>query len=182
MLEKAIRYIGDIAPSGSKQKNFAERLKGYVDCLKEEGFEDPPPVENNDILPTPIAYSIAQGRFVYYPEDQCFDSVELDKSVRNVRLTRTENELFNLLVKNARRTVSKKTIVKRIWGVSDGTKNDLVKKYVQKLRGKLGSNTDTKRSIILSVHGLGYRLIVSVSPIYKTPTSISPQQQAAEIA
>ncbi len=75
---------------------------------------------------------------------------------RRLLLTPTEFRLLHLLAKNRHMTVTQGLIQKIIW--SDETNaGDTVKKYVQRLRRKLGD--DARSPIwIKTVHGIGYRL------------------------
>ncbi len=80
---------------------------------------------------------------------------------KRVILTPTEFKLLYLLGKNRHMTLSQDFIRRGIW--SDDTQaGDALKKYVQRLRRKLGD--DARIGFwIKTVHGLGYRLTTPVS-------------------
>jgi len=74
-----------------------------------------------------------------------------------VVLTSTEFRLLHLLVKNRGTVVAHQTLERALWGgYMDSSK--LVKKYVQRLRRKLGDHA-REPVWIASVHGVGYRFI-----------------------
>lgn len=72
-------------------------------------------------------------------------------------LTSTEFRLLHLLVKSWGSVVSRQNLERVLWGETVGG-SDLVKKYIQRLRRKLGDNARDPHWII-SVHGVGYRFI-----------------------
>jgi DNA-binding response OmpR family regulator len=72
-------------------------------------------------------------------------------------LTTTEFRLLYLLLKNWGIVVSRATLERTVWGEQVDSYG-LVKKYVQRLRHKLGD--DAREPFwIASVHGVGYRFI-----------------------
>ena len=76
---------------------------------------------------------------------------------QRLTLTTTEFRLLHLLVKNWGIVVSRQTLERTMWGEQVDSYG-LVKKYVQRLRQKLGD--DAKEPFwIASVHGVGYRFI-----------------------
>ena len=76
---------------------------------------------------------------------------------RRIILTSTEFRLLHLLLRNRGTVVGRNTLERSLWG--DKTDSyGLVKKYIQRLRSKLGDNA--RRPIwIASIHGVGYRFI-----------------------
>ncbi len=70
-----------------------------------------------------------------------------------VRLTRKERELLNVLIQNAGRCVSRETLLKTVWNYADGARTRTVDVHVQRLRRKLGD--ETARSIKTIVR-IGY--------------------------
>lgn len=76
---------------------------------------------------------------------------------RRIILTSTEFRLLHLLVRNRGTVVGRSTLERSLWG--DKTDSyGLVKKYVQRLRSKLGDNA-RQPLWIASIHGVGYRFI-----------------------
>jgi DNA-binding response OmpR family regulator len=76
-------------------------------------------------------------------------------------LTSTEFRLLYLLVKNWGIVVGKGTLERMLWGEQTDSYG-LVKRYVQRLRQKLGDDA-REPYWIASVHGVGYRFIGPVS-------------------
>jgi DNA-binding response OmpR family regulator len=76
---------------------------------------------------------------------------------QRLALTNTEFRLLHLLVKNWGIVVARGTLERTLWG-EQADSYGLVKKYVQRLRYKLGD--DTREPFwIASIHGVGYRFI-----------------------
>ena len=90
---------------------------------------------------------------------------------QRVVLTSTEFRLLHLLLKNRGIVVSHKTLGQTIWG-DEVDSSGLVKKYVQRVRRKLGE-TAREPSWIVSIHGTGYRFI---------GPSETPGEVASEVA
>ena len=82
---------------------------------------------------------------------------------RPLALTATEFRVLYLLVRNKGGVVTHGMIAKYIWGdrVDSGP---LVKKYIQRLRQKLGDDSQNPRWIA-NVQGVGYRSIASLKPV-----------------
>jgi DNA-binding response OmpR family regulator len=76
---------------------------------------------------------------------------------RRITLTSTEFRLLHLLVKNRGTVVAHQTLERALWGEHVDSSR-LVKKYVQRLRRKLGDDA-REPQWIASVHGVGYRFI-----------------------
>ncbi|MCH7890102.1 MAG: response regulator transcription factor [Gemmatimonadetes bacterium] len=95
---------------------------------------------------------ISSGRLVISPS-----TYEVFMDDRRVVLTSTEFRLLHLLVKNRGTVVAHQTLERALWGgYMDSSR--LVKKYVQRLRRKLGDHA-REPVWIASVHGVGYRFI-----------------------
>jgi DNA-binding response OmpR family regulator len=73
-----------------------------------------------------------------------------------VRLTQKENQLLELLLRNANRVLSKEMLLDRIWGLDTDSELNSVEIYVHYLRKKL-SSLDTKVTLT-TIRGIGYRL------------------------
>ena len=80
---------------------------------------------------------------------------------RRLVLTPTEFKLLYLLGKNRHMTLSQDFIRRGVWA-SDVEGGDTLKKYVQRLRRKLGDDARNP-TWIKTVHGLGYRLTAPAS-------------------
>ena len=86
----------------------------------------------------------------------------LDEDAREVRrggdlieLTATEFELLRLLMRNARRVLSKPQILDRVWHYDFGGQAHVVELYISYLRKKIDADRDP---LIHTVRGVGYVL------------------------
>ena len=92
-------------------------------------------------------------------------------SGRRLTLTTTEFRMLFLLIKNWGIVVSRQTLERTLWGERVDSYG-LVKKYVQRLRQKLGD--DAREPFwIANVHGVGYRFI---GPTPKTQENAAHSQ------
>ena len=92
-----------------------------------------------------------------------FEELELDADLhaarvgdRVVELTRTEFQLLELLMLNARRVLSSELIYDRVWGYDFGRSGNALRVYIGYLRRKL--EAEGGRRLIQTVHGVGYVL------------------------
>ena len=74
---------------------------------------------------------------------------------RRVDLTSTEFRLLHLFLENRGNVVTHQTLARSLWGDRVDT-SALVKKYVQRLRRKLGDTAHNSEWIV-NVHGVGYK-------------------------
>jgi len=72
---------------------------------------------------------------------------------RRIELTRRELELLELLLRNARRVVTRELALEQVWGGEGEAVVNVVDRYVAYLRRKLGDPP-----IIHTVRGVGFRL------------------------
>ncbi|MFQ6026569.1 MAG: response regulator transcription factor [Dehalococcoidia bacterium] len=101
-------------------------------------YESESPLQSGRLLVNPATYEAFLG-------DQ------------RITLTSTEFRLLYLLVKNWGIVLARQTLERTLWGEQVDS-SGLVKKYVQRLRQKLGD--DAREPFwIASVHGVGYRFI-----------------------
>ena len=100
--------------------------------------EEEKPLRSGSLLVNPTTYEVFLGD-------------------RRVVLTSTEFRLLHLLLKNRGIVVSHQTLGRTLWG-DQVDSSGLVKKYVQRVRQKLG-DTAREPSWIVSIHGMGYRFI-----------------------
>jgi len=72
---------------------------------------------------------------------------------RDLELTRREAQLLELLLRNARRVVTREVALERVWGGEGEAVPNVVDRYVAYLRRKLGDPP-----LIETVRGVGFRL------------------------
>ena len=92
-----------------------------------------------------------------------FDDLHLDTVTRDVRrgdrritLTRTEFALLELLMRNARRVLSRQTILEEVWGQDFPSSGNALEVYIGYLRRK--TEADGEARLIQTVRGVGYVL------------------------
>ena len=78
------------------------------------------------------------------------------KAKSSVRLTRTEYQLMEFLVKNKDRLVSTEGIMESVWDYDSDAEINVVWAYISALRKKLSAIGSTLT--IIAVRGIGYRL------------------------
>jgi two-component system response regulator MprA len=90
-----------------------------------------------------------------------FADVELDRDAmtahrgsRAITLSRTEYQLLELLMSNARRVLSRTVIFERVWGYDFGPESNSLDVYIGYLRRKL--EQDGEPRLIHTVRGVGY--------------------------
>ncbi len=87
-------------------------------------------------------------------------------------LTPTEFKLLHLLARNRHMTLSQPFIHRVIWG-DDVQVGETLKKYIQRLRRKLGDDARNP-TWIKTVHGFGYRFSAPAAPPAElTPTAVA---------
>jgi len=75
---------------------------------------------------------------------------------RKIELTRTEYQLLELLMLNARRVLTSELIYERIWGYDFGLAGNSLRVYIGYVRRKLEAAGEPR--LIHTVHGVGYVL------------------------
>jgi DNA-binding response OmpR family regulator len=106
-----------------------------------------------------IARIETQLRRVKGPERIVYKEVVLDRSSREVKvseeeikLSKTEFDLLNLLMENKGIVVSKTTILDKVWGTDEWSNENVVEVYINYLRKKLKK----AGKYINTVRGIGY--------------------------
>ena len=84
--------------------------------------------------------------------------VEVKKDGQPVRLSPREFNLLYTLAKSPGRVFPRSSLLRQVWGEDEYIDERTVNVYIQRLRTKLGDNTD-KPKIIETVRGFGYRLV-----------------------
>ena len=86
------------------------------------------------------------------------DLVEVKKEGKPVKLSPREFNLLYTLAKSPGRVFPRGSLLRQVWGEDEYIDERTVNVYVQRLRTKLGDNTD-KPKLIETVRGFGYRLV-----------------------
>ena len=91
-----------------------------------------------------------------------FDGRDPEVSGHRVKLSRREHMIFQQLVLNVRRVVSKAAIYDAVYGMSDEQPFDkVIDVYICKIRKKIGQAAESGHQYIETVHGRGYKLDVA---------------------
>lgn len=81
------------------------------------------------------------------------------EDTKHVRLTPTEWQFLELLIRNANLLVSRQTILKHIWGTEHVNDSGYLRLYMSQLRKKLEEDPASPRYLITEP-GMGYRLVL----------------------
>jgi two-component system response regulator MprA len=81
---------------------------------------------------------------------------EVSRGAREIRLTRTEFSLLELLMQNPRRVLSRARILEEVWGYDFPTTENSLEVYVGYLRRKTEAEGEPR--LIHTVRGVGYAL------------------------
>jgi two-component system response regulator MprA len=81
---------------------------------------------------------------------------EVRRGHRDIRLTRTEFSLLELLMRNPRRVLSRPVILEEVWGYDFPTTENSLEVYIGYLRRK--TESDGEPRLIHTVRGVGYAL------------------------
>jgi two-component system, OmpR family, response regulator MprA len=82
------------------------------------------------------------------------DSMEWKRGGRRLDLTRTEHQLLELFLANARKVLDRHTIFDKIWGYDFGPESNALDVYIGYLRRKLEASGEPR--LIQTVRGVGY--------------------------
>ena len=109
--------------------------------------EQDPPQE----LPPPDVYTFA-GRTLD------FGAMEVRAGGRSHRLTLMESELLRYLVQNAGQPVARRTILERVWGLSEETDTRAIDNFIVRLRRYIEDRPGAPK-FLQTVRGVGYRFV-----------------------
>lgn len=86
-------------------------------------------------------------------------SIDIDGHRRQIRLTPTEWQVLELLVRNAGRLVTRQDLLTSIWGTEHAKDTGYLRLYMSQLRKKLERDPTAPR-YLLTDPGMGYRLVL----------------------
>jgi two-component system, OmpR family, alkaline phosphatase synthesis response regulator PhoP len=89
-----------------------------------------------------------------------FGNLELRTPEQTIRLTLMEAQLLRYLVKHEGNVVSRKAILENVWGLNEDTDTRAIDNFIVRLR-KYIEDDPTKPVHLLTVRGVGYRLVVA---------------------
>jgi two-component system response regulator VicR len=83
------------------------------------------------------------------------------KGENRIKLTPTEFNLLQYLVRNEGKVLSHRTLLEKVWGEEYTDANEYLKVYIQRLREKLEDDPSTP-VLLLSERGVGYKFVKPV--------------------
>jgi DNA-binding response OmpR family regulator len=75
-------------------------------------------------------------------------------------MSHKEFEILHYLYNNAGKTVDRDDLMSNVWGINYEITTRTVDNFILKLRQKVEADPNSPR-IILTVHGIGYKLVLS---------------------
>ncbi len=87
-----------------------------------------------------------------------FGNLELRSNGTTIQLTLMEAKLLRHLIRNAGRTVSRKSILEEVWGLHQDTDTRAIDNFVVRLRRYI-EDDPAKPQHLLTVRGVGYRFV-----------------------
>jgi two-component system, OmpR family, response regulator RegX3 len=102
--------------------------------------------------------------------DSLEHTVTLHHTGKKVRLTPLESRLLHVLISNAGHSISRETLVIKVWGFGYERASNQLDVYISRLRTKIEPNP-SKPCLLQTVRGIGYR--------FAADASTEPPQRAA---
>lgn len=99
-----------------------------------------------------------EGNFTFDGRTIDFDTLELRGDGSTIQLTLMEAKLLRHLIRNAGKTVSRKSILEDVWGVREDTDTRAIDNFIVRLRRYLEKDP-SKPKHLLTVRGVGYRFV-----------------------
>ncbi|AHY47734.1 Response regulators consisting of a CheY-like receiver domain and a winged-helix DNA-binding domain [Rubrobacter radiotolerans] len=90
------------------------------------------------------------------------EQVQVTKGGKEISLSRREFDLLCVLARRPGRVFERSALLRQVWGQDEYIDERTVNVYVQRLRTKLGDNSE-KPKLIETVRGFGYRLVKPTS-------------------
>lgn len=100
--------------------------------------------------------SSQQGELIFDDLRLNPETRDVTRGGRQISLTRTEFALLQLLMTNARRVLSRSTILEEVWGYDFPTSGNALEVYIGYLRRK--TESEGEQRLIHTVRGVGYVL------------------------
>lgn len=90
-----------------------------------------------------------------------FKNYEAFENDQPVKLSHKEFEIIHYLYKNANKTINRDDLMSNVWGINYDITTRTVDNFILKIRQKIENDSNSPK-IILTVHGIGYKLICSL--------------------
>lgn len=98
------------------------------------------------------------GTFSFAGKTVNFRELELQTLGNTIHLTVMEAELLRHLIRNAGKTVSRKSILEEVWGLHEDTDTRAIDNFVVRLRRYVEEDPAKPRHLV-TVRGVGYRFV-----------------------
>ncbi len=119
----------------------------------------------------------ADGESAVKVEDLVLDPVDntvtLARSGKTVRLTPIEARLLRCLLSNAGRTVTRDTLVVKVWGHEYEGESNQLDVYIKRLRSKIEEDS-SQPQLLLTVRGVGYKYQPGDGAVLASPDGTGP--------
>jgi DNA-binding response OmpR family regulator len=160
VLEGFAAGADDYLPKPFELRIFLARLQGLLRrSAWLAGTGHPAHAAAEDGTPTAAAGVAADDNvFSFAGKTLNFDTLELHSGSDIVQLTLMEAKLLRHLIRNAGRTVSRKSILEDVWGLRHDTDTRAIDNFVVRLRRYLEDDPSEPRHL-LTVRGVGYRFV-----------------------
>ncbi len=94
-------------------------------------------------------------------EDLTLDTINfhVSRAGKEINLSRKEFALLEFLMRNKNKTLSKEQIISHVWDYDSNVLPNTVEQYVGYLREKVDKNFKSKKPLIKTIRGFGYRIV-----------------------
>lgn len=126
-----------------------------------------------------VAESVTVGEIVAY-----FDGRDPEVAGERLRLSKREHAIFQHLILNSNRVISKGAIYDAVYGMNDEQPFDkVIDVYICKLRKKISAATSGGQQYIETVYGRGYKFGRIETPLSNGfPINASPPKQSQSLS
>jgi two-component system, OmpR family, KDP operon response regulator KdpE len=133
--------VGRRAPEGRRARRRRRRLRH--EAVRHGRAPRPAPAPDEPVVTTPdFTVDLAAKRVI--------------RDGGDVRLTPTEWQLLEILVRNRGRLITQKQLLQDVWGPAYGSETNYLRVYIAQLRRKLEPEPSRPR-YLLTEPGMGYR-------------------------
>jgi DNA-binding response OmpR family regulator len=88
-----------------------------------------------------------------------FTTYDAVKDGQQVRLSHKEFEVLHFLFQHKKEVVPRDELINKVWGIDGGITTRTVDNFILRLRQKIENNPNDPH-IILTVHGVGYKMVI----------------------
>jgi DNA-binding response OmpR family regulator len=81
------------------------------------------------------------------------------EGAKEIRMSHKEFEILQFMYKNAGKTIHRDDLISSVWSIDYDITTRTVDNFILKLRHKI-ENDPNNPKIILTVHGIGYKMIL----------------------